>query len=87
MLGNAKQAVQPKLTSSYGTAGYKATMLMYRWPAVVTPDPWSEGAVSHMCEEREGCIYHVEFLGRDHTHSWLVEDKVLPPHTHKQSQW
>ena len=45
------------------------------WPAIVTPDPWS-GDACHVCEEREGRIYHVEFMGREHTHNWLVEDKV-----------
>ena len=47
---------------------------MFRWPAVVSPDPWSDG--QSVVEEREGRIYHVEFLGKDHTHNWSVEDKV-----------
>ena len=45
---------------------------------MVSPDPWNEGeeGTAHVCEEREGRIYHVEFLGKDHTHNWIVEDKV-----------
>ena len=45
---------------------------------MVSPDPWNEGeeGTAHVCEEREGTIYHVEFLGKDHTHNWIVEDKV-----------
>ena len=44
----------------------------------MSPDPWNEGeeGTAHVCEEREGRIYHVEFLGKDHTHNWIVEDKV-----------
>ena len=43
---------------------------------MVSPDPWSDGVAAHVCEEREGRIYHIEFLGREHTHNWLVEDNV-----------
>lgn len=53
------------------------TKCTHRWPAVVSPDPWNDGAEAHVCEEKEGRIYHIEFLGRGHTHSWLVEDKVI----------
>ena len=42
---------------------------------MVSPDPWSDDS-GFLCEEREGCIYHVEFLGKEHTHLWVVEDKV-----------
>ena len=41
---------------------------------MVSPDPWSDG--QYVNEEREGRIYHVEFLGKYHTHNWIVEDKV-----------
>ena len=40
----------------------------------MSPDPWSDG--QSVVEEREGRIYHVEFLGKDHTHNWIVEDKA-----------
>ena len=45
-----------------------------RWPGIVTPDPWS--ANEYIEEGREGCIYHVEFLGKVRTHLWLPEGMV-----------
>ncbi len=48
--------------------------ISFRWPGIVTPDPWS--ANDYLVEEREGCIYHVEFLGRVRTHLWLPEEMV-----------
>ena len=45
-----------------------------RWPGIVTPDPWSSN--SYIEEAREGCIYHVEFLGKRRTHLWLPEEMV-----------
>ena len=27
-------------------------------------------------EDSNGCIYHVEFLGKQRTHSWLPEEMV-----------
>ena len=47
---------------------------IHRWPGIVTPDPWSVN--EFFAEEREGCIYHVEFLGRARTHLWLPEEMV-----------
>ena len=43
--------------------------------AAVTSGVDSSG---YVCEEKEGRIYHVEFLGKGHTHNWIVEDKVNP---------
>lgn len=52
-----------------------------RWPAIVTPDPFTDnnhieevGGVESGCGA--GCIYHVEFLGRQRTHLWLPEEMV-----------
>ena len=42
---------------------------------MVSPDPLSED--DYVCEEREGCIYHIEFLGKQHTHNWIIEEKVF----------
>ena len=53
----------------------------------MSPDPWSDDAVAHVCEEREGRIYHIEFLGREHTHNWLVEDKVRLSTQHTHISW
>ncbi len=41
----------------------------------MSPDPWSED-MDHVIQEREGCIYHVEFLGRSRSHIWIQEEKV-----------
>ena len=49
--------------------------LPLRWPAIVSPDPWSSGGEC-VCEEREGRIYHIEFLGKPRSHLWLPEDLV-----------
>ena len=51
----------------------------------MSPDPWSEDdSMAHVCEEREGCIYHIEFLGKQHTHNWIIEEKVF---TKSGSKW
>ena len=50
-----------------------------RWPAVVSPDPWSDG--DYISDERVGCIYHIEFLGKMRTHSWVPEEEVKLPYT------
>lgn len=42
----------------------------------MSPDPWSSGGCEYICEEREGCIYHVEFLGKPRTHIWIPEEQV-----------
>ena len=49
-------------------------ILSISWPAIVTPDPWSDN--EYLSDDRIGCIYHVEFLGRNRTHLWLSEEKV-----------
>lgn len=43
---------------------------------MVSPDPWSNN--TFVSDERDagGVIYHVEFMGRPHTHSWLPEETV-----------
>ncbi len=53
---------------------YVCSVRVCRWPAVLTPDPWC--SMDHVTREREGCLYHVEFLGRRHSHAWIVEEKV-----------
>ena len=40
----------------------------------MTPDPWSSYEFKEV--GTEGCIYHVEFLGKTRTHSWLPEEMV-----------
>lgn len=49
-----------------------------QWPAVITPDPWSHNEYSSIETDAEGCIYHVEFLGRPRSHIWISEKQITP---------
>ena len=49
-------------------------VFMCSWPAVITPDPFTDN--TYIEEGDDGCIYHVEFLGRHRSHSWLPEEMV-----------
>lgn len=46
------------------------------WPAIVSPDPWCLGTYISFEKEDGGSLYHVEFLGKIRTHSWLPEEMV-----------
>ena len=46
------------------------------WPAIVSSDPWCNNDFVCDEEDADGYIYHVEFLGKPPTHSWLPEEMV-----------
>ncbi|KAL5497646.1 hypothetical protein EMCRGX_G014158, partial [Ephydatia muelleri] len=54
-----------------------------QWPAVVTPDPWSHGDHFSIETDAEGCIYHIEFLGKPRSHVWMSERQIVPFHRHQ----
>ncbi|KAL5006256.1 hypothetical protein ScPMuIL_015062 [Solemya velum] len=47
-----------------------------RWPAVVTKDPDKD---CHCVQDQDGDVlsYHVEFLGKTHSHSWITANHVV----------
>lgn len=74
----------PKCTVSAGNVQttypmfcfHTSVYMYFRWPAIICDDPIEEGRAVISDFDGEALWYHVEFLGKEHSHSWVRASHV-----------